>query len=102
MNKEIMLPVPSLHNERTHTYRSSVRTQFKSFFLHCAPLLFLSSLYSRLLEMHVTPCQTLHLLHAQLAFYAMIFPFTMSLWVRFLLLAWFVWTVILCRRAGLR
>ncbi len=61
----------------------------------------LSAFYSRLLEARVTPLQTLHLLHAQLAFFLMVFPLPFSPFVRFLCLGWFALAAARCRRAGL-
>lgn len=102
MKKEMTLPVSSLGCGCESSGRSSWLASFKAFCLGCAPVLFLSAFYSRLLEMRVTPRQTLHLLHAQCAFFVLLFPLPFSLWMRLLFLLWFVLSVRGCRRAGLR
>ena len=82
--------------------RPSVFAALKGYCLRSKAVHSLSAFYSRLLETRVTPLQTLHLLHAQLAFVLMVFPLPFSPFVRFLFLGWFALTVAQCRRAGLK
>ncbi len=99
MKKEMTLQVNS---GRYTVSQTSIFASIKSCFLRSVPVVSLASFYSRLLEMHVTPLQTLHLLHAQLAFFLMLLPFEFSVLVRALFVLWFALSVCQCRRAGLK
>lgn len=102
MKKEMTLPVSALDSGRVPAGRSSLFAAFKAFMLRSAPVLFLASFYGRLLEMRVTPLQALHLLHAQCAFFLLLFPLPFALWLRAIFLIWFASVLRQCHRAGLR
>lgn len=59
----------------------------------------LAHLYSAIMEQAISPLQTLYLLHVQLAFTLLIFPFSLSVLVRFIFLIWTVIALLLCRSA---
>ena len=104
MKKEMILPSSSVRSGQYAASRPSVFAALKGYCLRSKAVHSLSAFYSRLLETRVTPLQTLHLLHAQLAFVLMVFPLPVFL----LLFRFFVlWdglplTVAQCRRAGLK
>lgn len=102
MKKEMILSASPVQPASRTAMRLSVWTSLQARILRSAPLQSLSTFYSRLLEMHVTPLQTFRLLHAQLAFLALVFPCSFSVLVRFLFLGWFVLCVLRCRRCGLK
>ncbi len=62
------------------------------------PLTELTHYYSDVLERRLSTRQTLHLLNAQLAFLATVFP-SMSVVLRILCLAWLVGAVLRCRES---
>ncbi len=68
---------------------------------HLRPVVALTAVYSRLLEEDITPRQTLLLLQAQVAFFALAFPLAFSLALRLVFLLWFALSLVHCRRAGL-
>lgn len=102
MKKEMILTSSSVRSGQYAASRPSVFAAFKGYCLRSKAVHSLSAFYSRLLETCVTPLQTLHLLHAQMAFVLMVFPFPFSPFVRFLFLGWFALTMVQCRRAGLK
>jgi hypothetical protein len=102
MKKEVILQSNPLRAERYANVNISLFAAFKAYLLRSAILLFLSQLYSRILEMRITPLQAFHLTHAQVVFYLMIFPCNFPLLVRVLLMLWFFLTVLQCRHAGLK
>ncbi len=102
MKKEMIFPSPSVPSGPCTCSRSSLRASFRNYCLHNGAVLSLASFYSRLLETSVTPSQTLHLLHAQAAFFLLVFPFPVLPFVRLLFLCWAALAVVQCRRAGLR
>ena len=97
MKKEMILPSSSVRSGQYAASRPSVFAALKGYCLRSKAVHSLSAFYSRLLETRVTPLQTLHLLHAQLAFVLMVFPLPFSPFVRFLFLGWFALTVAQCR-----
>ena len=74
MKKEMILPSSSVRSGQYAASRPSVFAALKGYCLRSKAVHSLSAFYSRLLETRVTPLQTLHLLHAQLAFVLMVFP----------------------------
>ena len=68
MKKEMILPSSSVRSGQYAASRPSVFAALKGYCLRSKAVHSLSAFYSRLLETRVTPLQTLHLLHAQLAF----------------------------------
>lgn len=102
MKKEMIFPSAPVRDGRYGASRPSVFAAFKGCFLRGKAVRFLSVSYGRLLGTRVTPSQALRLLHAQLAFALMVFPLSLSPFVRFLSLGWFALTVAQCRRAGLK
>jgi hypothetical protein len=66
------------------------------------PLTLLSEYYSKLLEEKVSVKQTLLLLNAQISFLFAVFPIALSIVVRILFVAWFVYAVMQCKHSGLR
>ena len=73
MKKEMILPSSSVRSGQYAASRPSVFAALKGYCLRSKAVHSLSAFYSRLLETRVTPLQTLHLLHAQLAFVLMVF-----------------------------
>ena len=67
MKKEMILPSSSVRSGQYAASRPSVFAALKGYCLRSKAVHSLSAFYSRLLETRVTPLQTLHLLHAQLA-----------------------------------
>ena len=103
MKKEMTFPVPAAaHVRHAVSIRPALFAAFKSYCQRCRWVVSLSSRYSRLLETRVTPLQALHLLHVQLAFFLLLLPCPLLLWIRLLLLGWFALAVAQCRRARLR
>ena len=86
MKKEMILPSSSVRSGQYAASRPSVFAAFKGYCLRSKAVHSFSAFYSRLLETCVTPLQTLHLLHAQMAFVLMVFPFPFSPFVRFFVL----------------
>ena len=78
MKKEMILPSSSVRSGQYAASRPSVFAALKGYCLRSKAVHSLSAFYSRLLETRVTPLQTLHLLHAQLAFVLMVFPLPFS------------------------
>lgn len=62
------------------------------------PVVALAAFYSRLLEEPVSPRHTLHLLNAQAAVLAAIFPADMSLFLRGLFFLWAALALLGCRQ----
>lgn len=97
----VLRPV-QVSQEKYAVSRSSLFSTLKACVLGSALVVSLARFYARLLETPVTPLQALHLTHAQLAFFLMLFPADFSVVIRLLLLGWFAMTVLQCRRAGLK
>ena len=100
MKKDVILQTGSLQNASYE--QVSLLAAFKAYILRSAVILFLSQLYSRILEMRITPLQAVHLTHAQLSFCMMIFPCELPVLVRVLLIVWFFLSVLQCRRSGIK
>ena len=64
------------------------------------PIVALAALYRRLLEEPVSPRHTLHLLNAQAAILAVIFPADFSLMLRAIFLLWMILALLGCRRSA--
>lgn len=64
------------------------------------PIVALAAFYSRLLEEPVSPRHTLHLLNAQAAILAAIFPADMSLSLRALFFLWAALALLGCKRSA--
>lgn len=102
MKKEMVFRPVSVSQEKYAASRSSLFPMLKDCVSGSAPVLFLARFYARLLDLPVSPLQALHLTHAQLAFFLMLFPVDFPVSARLLLLGWFAMTVLQCRRAGLK
>lgn len=102
MKKEMLIRSLPAGAEKFEISRPSLLSALKSALLRSAPVLFLARLYGRVLDCEVTPRQALHLTHAQLAFYLMLFPLEVSVPVRLLFAVWFMLTAVQCRRAGVK
>lgn len=102
MKKEVILQSTPVRSSQFSDVRISLFSTLKSFVLRSTVIMILSRFYTRLLEMRITPLQTFHLTHAQLAFFMMVFPVEMSVVVRSLLVLWFALTLLQCRRSGLK
>jgi hypothetical protein len=103
MKKEMTLRSTTLQVQKySAVSRPFSLASVKHAILRSAKLVAVSHFYSRLLEMPVTPSQTLRLLHSQVAFLMMAFPVDFSLLVRTLMVLWFALTLVQCRRAGLK
>ncbi len=88
----------------TRSLNFSLTSLFHAFverLTHLRPVVALTSFYSALLEENITPRQTLLLIQAQVAFFALVFPLSFSLALRLVFLLWFVLALVHCRRAGL-
>lgn len=64
------------------------------------PVVALAAFYSRLLEEPVSPRHTLHLINAQMAILAAIFPADMSLALRLIFFLWAALALLGCKRTA--
>ncbi|MEG1580211.1 MAG: hypothetical protein RR386_02995 [Bacteroidaceae bacterium] len=67
--------------------------------LRFTPLVALAGIYSKVMEQRITPLQTLQLLHAQIACFALILVGSTSWLLSILFLVWAVVAVWQCKRA---
>lgn len=82
----------------THTQRNNSMS-LREAFLSSALMTWLTLWMSRIMERELTPMQCLHLLHAQLAFGALLLLGGTSALVATLLAVWFGLSVLQCARA---
>jgi len=100
MKKEMILPAPASRPAKSAGSLFTVFAMCRLWCAHTLPVLYLSRYYSRLLGEEVTPLHTLRLIHAQLAFLMLVFPWPFPLAVRALFCLWFALVLLRCQRSS--
>lgn len=79
--------------------QANVFANIRSTVLNSKFMISFAALISLMLEEEVSVSKSLHLLHANIAFACVILFAGVSVWMAFVLLAWFALTIVQCKRA---
>lgn len=81
---------------------TNLRISIRNIILHSDLLRHIADFYTLLLETSINEVQSLHIIHAQIAFASMIFPIEFSPFVRAVFFIWFVITLLICKKNDIK